>query len=62
MLDADQFKYLIFGMAGVVIFVGSTAVARSQRAKIRQRLGNCHAISDSKFRSHFPSEADADTL
>jgi hypothetical protein len=60
MLDADQFKYLIFGVAGVVIVVGSIAVVRPQRAKIRQRLGNRRAISDTEFHSLFPSAADAE--
>jgi acyl carrier protein len=58
MLDANQFKYLILGIAGVVIVLGSVAVARSERAKIRQRLGNRHSISE--FQSLFQSAADAD--
>jgi acyl carrier protein len=59
MPDADQFKYLIFCGAGVVIVVGSLAVTRSERTKIRRRLGNRRALTDSEFHSLFPTAGDA---
>jgi len=61
MLSVNQFKYLVFGIAGAVIVVGALAVNRSERAKIRRRLGDRRSISDREFCSAFSLAAEAET-
>jgi len=58
-LSADQFKYLVFGVAALVIVGGSAALAPSQRRKILKRLAGRNSLTDDEFRSLFAA-ADAE--
>jgi hypothetical protein len=58
-LSADQFKYLVFGVAALVIVGGSAALAPSQRRKILKRLVGRNSLTDDEFRSLFAA-ADAE--
>ena len=59
MLSADQFKYLVFGVAVLVIAGGSAALVPSQRRKILKRLAGRKLLTDDEFRSLFAA-ADAE--
>jgi hypothetical protein len=59
MLSADQFRYLVFGVAALVIVGASAALMPSQRRKILKRLAGRKSLTDHEFRSLFAA-ADAE--
>jgi hypothetical protein len=59
MLSADQFKYIVLGVAALVIVGGSAALVPSQRRHILKKLAGRRPLTDDEFRALFsPPDAE----